>query len=430
MQPDVPREDLIGQTTAIQAAIPATAAGGTLTCVSLADGRWLSLDRPIHIGRSPASELAIADRAASRDHVTIAPRGAGTAVIVDLGSRNGTFVDGRRVARMEVAAGVILRVGDTVLRIAAFSDEPSAPNEDDRHDGLVGGASLAPLRRTLGLIAPTDLSVLVLGETGTGKDVVAHATHAASRRTGPFVAVNCAALPDALVESELFGHARGLFTGANTSRRGLIVEADGGTLFLDEIGELPLAAQAKLLRVLEDHSVRPVGSEHEQRVDVRVVCATNRDLHARAQTGEFRADLLARLAGVELRLPPLRSRIEDLPALIQALWRRAHQCGVEVSVNALEALAIYRWPHNIRELDHRCAARGRPRRHQATPSSLRRRSRSRLRCARHAGSRSTSNASVVPASVAPRSRPRSWSTTATCAVSPTRSASRARISIA
>jgi DNA-binding NtrC family response regulator len=289
------------------------------------------------------------DHAASRDHVRLEPRGEGRVAIVDLGSRNGTFVDGRRVARAELEPGSIVRVGDTVLRIAALTDEPSSPID---RDGLVGGTALAPLRRTLNLIAPTELSVLVLGETGTGKDVVARAVHAASKRSGPFIAVNCAALPDALIESELFGHARGSFTGANTSRRGLILEAEGGTLFLDEIGELPLAAQAKLLRVLEDHSVRPVGSEHEQRVNVRIVCATNRDLHARAQTGEFRADLLARLAGVELRLPPLRARIEDLPALIQALWRRTNRRGVEVSANALEALALYAWPHNIRELEH------------------------------------------------------------------------------
>jgi DNA-binding NtrC family response regulator len=217
---------------------------------------------------------------------------------------------------------------------------------------LVGATSLVPLRRALSLVAPTDLAVLVLGETGTGKDVVARALHDASRRSGAFIAVNCAALPDTLVESELFGHARGSFTGANTSRRGLFVEADGGTLFLDEVGELPLTVQAKLLRVLEDKLVRPVGSEQAHRVDVRVVSATNRDLHARALANEFRADLLARLSGVDLRLPALRGRVEDLPALIQFLWRRRHGREVTVTANALEALAIYSWPHNIRELDH------------------------------------------------------------------------------
>jgi DNA-binding NtrC family response regulator len=194
--------------------------------------------------------------------------------------------------------------------------------------------------------------VLVLGETGTGKDVVARALHTASGRTGRFIAINCAALPDSLVESELFGHARGAFTGASTSRDGLFVEADGGTLFLDEVGELPLAVQAKLLRVLEDKLVRPVGSEHVRHVNVRITSATNRDLHARAERNEFRADLRARLAGVELRLPALRDRVEDLPALVQFLWRRAHGHPVEILADALEALALHPWPLNVRELDH------------------------------------------------------------------------------
>jgi DNA-binding NtrC family response regulator len=338
-----------GDTTSLQAALPVGGGlAGALACISLSDGRALRLDKPIRIGRGVDCELVVEDAAASRAHALIEPQAQGRFVVVDLGSRNGTFVDGARITRTELAAAATVRVGDHVLRVASLVDEVVAAAGGP----LVGGTALVPVRRALSLVAPTDLAVLVLGETGTGKDVVARALHDASGRSGSFIAVNCAALPDALVESELFGHARGSFTGASGSRRGLFVEADGGTLFLDEVGELPLAMQAKLLRVLEDKLVRPVGSEQAQRVDVRVTSATNRDLHARALNGEFRADLLARLAGVELRLPPLRARVEDLPALVQHLWQRAQGRAVTVTANALEALAIYGWPHNIRELDH------------------------------------------------------------------------------
>ena len=338
-----------GDTTSLQAALPiAGGLAGALACISLGDGRALRLDKPMRIGRGADCELVIEDAAASRAHALIEPHGPGRFTVVDLGSRNGTFVDGARITRVELTTAATVRVGDHVLRVASLVDEAVAAGDGP----LVGGTALVPVRRALALVAPTDLAVLVLGDTGTGKDVVARALHDASGRRGPFIAVNCAALPDALVESELFGHARGSFTGASGSRRGLFVEADGGTLFLDEVGELPLAVQAKLLRVLEDKLVRPVGSEQPHRVDVRVASATNRDLHGRTLTGEFRPDLLARLAGVELRLPPLRERIEDLPALIQYLWQRAHGRAVAVTANALEALAIYAWPHNIRELDH------------------------------------------------------------------------------
>jgi len=338
-----------GDITSLQAALPGEAARGVLACFVLNDERHVPLARALKIGRALECELAIDDHAMSRTHAVLEPLGDGRVAVADLDSRNGTFVDGCRISRVEVAGSALVRVGDTVLRIASVTDEIVAT---DAAGPLVGGTSLVPVRRTIDLVAPTELSVLVLGETGTGKDVIARLLHAASRRPGPFVAVNCAALPDALVESELFGHARGSFTGATASRRGLFAEAAGGTLFLDEIGELPIAAQAKLLRVLEDKVVRPVGAEHEQRVDVRVVSATNRDLHASARAGGFRLDLLARLAAVEVRLPPLRGRIEDVPALVRYLWERAQQRSVAITANALEALALYPWPHNIRELDH------------------------------------------------------------------------------
>ncbi len=338
----------------MQAELPARpGAAGVPVCIAIADGRARSIDGEVRIGRDETCELVVHDKAASRVHALVAARADGTVVITDQNSRNGMFVDGRKVSVAEVRQAAILRVGDSVIRIATLADEPVTASDAGP---LVGGTALTPTRRTLGLVAPTNLAVLILGETGTGKEVLATAVHEASGRKGPFVAVNCAALPDHLIESELFGHARGAFTGAGTQRRGLFAEAAGGTLFLDEIGELPLAVQAKLLRALETKSVRSVGSDRETEIDVRIVSATNRDLHASASRGEFRPDLLARLAAVELRLPPLRDRVEDLPALIAFLWRRAQGSSAiaapTVTANALEAMAIYEWPHNIRELDH------------------------------------------------------------------------------
>ena len=350
-----------GDTTSIQRELPATGVRpGAPVCVSLTDGRVRVIDGAVRIGRDETCELALLDRSASRTHALLEARTSGAIAITDQHSRNGTFVDGRRVAVTEVTGPVIVRAGESVFRIVHMVDEPVSATITPP---LVGGTSLVPLRRTLGLVGPTNLPVLVLGETGTGKEVVAHEVHAASQRTGAFVAVNCAALPAHLIESELFGHARGAFTGAAGTRRGLFAEAEGGTLFLDEVGELPLDVQAKLLRVLETKAVRQVGSDREVTLDVRIVSATNRDLHAGAARGEFRPDLLARLAGVELMLPPLRERVEDLGVLVPYLWRRAHGTTPQIDADALEAMALYDWPLNIRELDHalRAAAIANPR---------------------------------------------------------------------
>ncbi len=207
-------------------------------------------------------------------------------------------------------------------------------------------------------VARTDAPVLVTGETGTGKGLVARTLHAESARAGgPFVTVNCAALPEALLESELFGHVKGAFTGATQDRKGLFAEADRGTVFLDEIGDLPLALQAKLLHVLESRAVRPVGASRERPVDVRIVAATHRDLRERLRAGAFREDLLYRLEVIPLHLPPLRDRPEDVPLLVEkflAEARRRHPASpVErFSREALAALVDHRWPGNVRELAH------------------------------------------------------------------------------
>jgi serine/threonine-protein kinase PknK len=217
-----------------------------------------------------------------------------------------------------------------------------------------------PMRRVLALldrVVESDVNVLITGESGTGKELIARAIHAhGGRKEGPFVAINCAALPESLLEAELFGHVKGAFTGADRDRDGLFKSASGGTLFLDELGELPLGMQAKLLRVLADREVRPLGASRSFSVDVRLVCATNRDLLARAAEGAFREDLYYRVAVVTVTLPPLRERSEDIVAIADALLtRRAAERGdkaQKLAPDAVRALLAYGWPGNVRELEN------------------------------------------------------------------------------
>ncbi len=209
--------------------------------------------------------------------------------------------------------------------------------------------------KSIARVAPLTVSVLVQGETGTGKELVARAIHdAGPRSSGPYVAVNCPSLPEGLLESELFGHVRGAFTGANADRPGLFEAADKGTILLDEIGDMPLAVQAKLLRVLESNEVRRVGSSSVRHVDVRVLAATNCDLDTAVRDGSFREDLLYRLNAVTIRVPPLRDRVEDIPLLVGHFLRRFATAGkaAKITDNALAALHSYPWPGNVRELAH------------------------------------------------------------------------------
>ncbi len=227
-----------------------------------------------------------------------------------------------------------------------FISPRQAPGVDAEGPGVVAEdastrAVLAQARR----IAPTAVPVLILGETGTGKEIVARAIHRLSRRAGRFVAVNVAALAGTLIESELFGHARGAFTGADRDRTGLVEESSGGTLFLDEIGDMPLPLQGKLLRVLQEREVRRVGETKVRRVDLRVVAATHRDLVAMAEAGTFRPDLLYRLRGVELVLEPLRNRPRDLARFVETAL-----AGAALSSAARDLVRRYRWPGNLREL--------------------------------------------------------------------------------
>jgi two-component system response regulator AtoC len=226
------------------------------------------------------------------------------------------------------------------------------------HSSLIGHhPAIVKLRALIEKVAPSDVTVLITGESGAGKEVVARAIHALSRRWNhPFVPVNCAAIPRDLLESEMFGHERGAFTGASGPRQGLFSTAAGGTIFLDEIGDLPMDLQAKLLRVLEDGEVRPVGSDHSTRLDVRVIAASNTDLANAVRKGAFREDLFYRLQVIPIVVPPLRERRSDIPILVDYFLERIHardtQRKITVSREAMVHLWSYDWPGNVRELEN------------------------------------------------------------------------------
>jgi len=255
------------------------------------------------------------------------------------------------------AAERLLLAVHNALRFERLREENRRLADDAGLAGRLHGTSAAAreLEATIGKVAPTDAIVLILGENGSGKEIVARAVHAASaRRQRPLVTVNCAALPDTLFESELFGHARGAFTGAVEARRGRFQSADGGTLFLDEIGEVPLSLQPKLLRAIETGEVERVGGRGQEKVDVRLLAATNRDLEAEVRAGRFRQDLYYRLLVVPIRVPPLRDRLEDVPALaahfIETACRRNHVRAKRLSAEAIDRLQQHTWPGNVREL--------------------------------------------------------------------------------
>ena len=235
--------------------------------------------------------------------------------------------------------------------------EQSAPTTDERWRQAI--VTRSPLMERLleqaGMVAQSDVSVLINGQSGTGKEIVAQAIHNASpRRDKPFVAINCGALPEQLLESELFGHARGAFTGAVSNREGLFQAAEGGTLFLDEIGDMPVALQVKLLRVLQERKVRPLGSNRDIDIDVRIISATHRDLPKAMARGEFREDLFYRLNVVNLKIPPLAERTEDIPLLANHLLRQSadrHKPFVRAfSTDAMKRLMAAKWPGNVRQL--------------------------------------------------------------------------------
>ncbi|HEY3493728.1 MAG TPA: sigma 54-interacting transcriptional regulator [Polyangiaceae bacterium] len=312
----------------------------------------LERGRALVLGSGPRSDVRLGDRAVSARHCSVLVGEAGVEV-EDLGSRNGVYFGAARLGRAllaEAGAGFVL--GRTTVTLRSKDDGERA-FEAPRIPGLIG--SSAPMLRVAEEVvrhARSRASVLVQGESGTGKDVVARALHTLSGRTGEYVPLNVGAFPDALCDSELFGHRRGAYTGAVTSRAGAFEAAHKGTLFLDEVAELSAAAQVKLLRVVEDGAVRPIGASQAVQVDVRVVSASWASLGERVREQRFRSDLFHRLATVTITLPPLRKRKSDIPLLARVLLGRlAADVGErELSAAALERLLEYSWPGNVREL--------------------------------------------------------------------------------
>jgi transcriptional regulator with GAF, ATPase, and Fis domain len=306
------------------------------------------------VGSSAACDLVLDDRAVSRLHFEVAISGRGLR-LRDLGSTNGTQVAGLGIVEAEIPAGTTVVVGSSGVRVERVGESLPLPPASTRESfGALFGKSLA-MRQVYAIlerVAPTDTTVLVRGETGTGKEVVARSIHDASPRArDPFVAVDCGAIPESLFESELFGHARGAFTGAANERPGVFEEAHGGTLFLDEIGELPPSLQPKLLRALETRSIRRVGTNVERPVDVRVIAATNRPLERTVNEGGFREDLYYRLAVVEIVLPPLRERPGDIAELAE-IFHRQRGNTTPLPRSFLESLLRRPFPGNVRELRH------------------------------------------------------------------------------
>lgn len=296
----------------------------------------------------------------SREHARLL-RVQSSWVLVDNDSRNGTLVNGKRISRATLSDGDIFECGRTLFVFRPARTAPSVAQAD--REELPGGplATLLPeleaSHERLGALARSSLPLLLLGESGAGKEIIANAVHQLSQRPGAFVAMNCAAIPRGLLESQLFGHVKGAFSGAVRDEVGYFRAANEGTLFLDELGDLPLTSQAAFLRALEERAVVPVGTTRPVPVDVRIIAATNRPLDALVAEGAFRADLLARLAGFTHRLPPLRERIEDLGSIVAALLPKlAGDTPVIFTPDAGRRLLLHDWPLNIRELRHALAS--------------------------------------------------------------------------
>jgi DNA-binding NtrC family response regulator len=308
------------------------------------------------LGKAPTCDLPITDRLVSREHLSL-DVGDDSITIRDLGSKNGSFFQGARFESIVVTTGASVVIGGTELAVSAKgAKQDIAPSALTQFGDLIGASEA--MRRAFALlerVAPTDSAVLLQGETGSGKELAAEAIHRASGRSkGPFVVCDVAAYAPSLIESELFGHVKGAFTGADRDREGAFRQADGGTIFLDEIGELELGLQPRLLRALERRQVKPVGASTYRSVNVRVIAATNRDLAAEVRAGRFRADLYHRLAVMRIELPPLRDRPDDVPVLVQHFLERASvNClgaAPAVPPTTMAALAAHDWPGNVREL--------------------------------------------------------------------------------
>jgi transcriptional regulator with AAA-type ATPase domain len=315
--------------------------------------------RRVVLGREDDADVPLEGKETSRQHAEIRREGA-RAILRDLGSLNGTFLNGVRVREEPLAAGDVIRLGEWIGVVAphapAGSDgqtDGAPPEYASFAPGLFAGPALAPALDRARRVAAGTLPIVVEGETGTGKEGLCRALHAWSGRSGAFIAVNCGALPETLAEAELFGYRKGAFTGAERAQPGHFRAAHNGTLLLDEITDLPATAQVKLLRVLEQREVVPLGESTPVPIDVRVVAATQTPLAEVVRERRLRPDLAARLDGLTIRLPPLRERKGEIPFLLTSLLAR-HAAGArspDVDPRLVERLCLYEWPFNVRELD-------------------------------------------------------------------------------
>ena len=321
---------------------------------------WTFEKEEVRLGSMDDNDVVLHDDTVSRYHCKIIQDDTGY-VLVDNSSTNGTFINKVRVREAFLKPGCTVAVGQSLLKFNAREEEVQiVPSRADRCGSLIGGnAKMREIYSIIEKIAPTATTVVIDGETGTGKEVVAQVIHSLSPRSrNELVVFDCGAVPPNLIESELFGHEKGSFTGAVMSREGLFEQANGGTLFLDELGELPIDLQPKLLRALESREVRPVGSTKAHKVDVRIIAATNRNLEDEVRAGRFRQDLFYRLSVVRLHLPSLAARLDDIPVLVQHFLDHGSYnrtpAGTPkvrgVARDAMAALSTYPWPGNVREL--------------------------------------------------------------------------------
>ena len=308
----------------------------------------------VEVGKGAHCDLQLSDPTVSEAHFRVEMVPGSGFLLSDLGSTNGTLVDGYRVKSIYLPGAAQVTAGKTQMRFTLLDQEVEFAISERNHFGELTGHSIA-MRQVFSIlerVADSDSTVLIEGESGTGKELAAQALHDASpRREGPFITVDCGALPEQLIESELFGHARGAFTGAVSDRAGLLEKATGGTLLLDEIGELPLELQPKLLRALESRTIRRLGESRSRALDLRVLAATNRKLDREVAAGRFRRDLFFRLSVIQVRLPPLRERIEEVPRLVAHFLSRKGDgsvCGIPPTT--MEMFCNHTWPGNVREL--------------------------------------------------------------------------------
>jgi DNA-binding NtrC family response regulator len=303
------------------------------------------------VGTAPGNDFVLSDPAVSRRHCELESTSSGL-LLRDLGSTNGTRLGGCRVESGYVRPGTTIRLGSTLLVLESLHDAPSRGGERSRGRALGKSESMRRIFSIVARVSRYDSTILLEGETGTGKTLLAHTVHKASaRKRGPFIVVDCGSIPPNLIETELFGHEKGAFTGALGTRIGSFEAAVGGTIFLDEIGELPLEMQPKLLRILEDRVIKRVGSTEPRHLDVRVIAATNRDLEEATGRGTFRSDLLYRLNTLSIRIPPLRDRPEDIPALADYFYKESTGDPDATLPSELhDELLKHSWPGNAREL--------------------------------------------------------------------------------